>query len=102
MTLTVTQHARNVALFDLPGDQFINATQPLKRKQTMPTFGVTMPIGGHAYVEVEAETEEQAKELAMDQVSLTDIDGWEILDPVSQGNVLSFPSPWEIEVAEIG
>lgn len=35
MTLTVTQHARNVALFELPGGLFINATQPLKRKPQM-------------------------------------------------------------------
>jgi hypothetical protein len=65
----------------------------------MKKYNVTIPIAGHAYVEVEAENEEDAKEKAMDKTT-TDIE-WEYLDQFNKGNVCYCPSPWEIEVEEI-
>lgn len=64
----------------------------------MKTWSVTLPIGGHAYLVVEAETEEEAIEKAETVVTLTDIEEWETLSRVNSGNVCHFPSPWEIEV----
>lgn len=65
-------------------------------------FSVTIPIAGHAIVEVEATTEEEAIEAAFDQVELKDIDRWEALHRFSQGNVLYCPSPWEVEAEDVG
>ncbi|MCO5159671.1 MAG: hypothetical protein M9939_00925 [Mesorhizobium sp.] len=65
-------------------------------------YTVTIPIAGHAVVEVEADSEEQAKELALDQVELKHIETWDALHTVSSGNVLHFPSPWGIEVHDEG
>lgn len=62
----------------------------------MPKFIVIVPIAGHASCEVEAETEEQAKELAMEQ-QLT-LDEWEALETFATGNICHCPLPWEIEV----
>lgn len=66
----------------------------------MKTWTVTIPVGGHAVLSVEAETEQEAIDKAVDSVQLSDLESWDILNPVSRGNVLSFPSPWEIEAEE--
>lgn len=65
-------------------------------------FSVTIPIAGHAIVEVEAETEEEAIEAAFDKVQLSDIDSWEALHRFSEGNVLYCPSPWHAEAEDVG
>ena len=41
------------------------------------TYSVTMPIGGHAIVSVEANSEEEAIALAIDKVTYDDIETWD-------------------------
>lgn len=64
-------------------------------------YGVRVPIAGHAYIEVEAENEEEAKEKAMNNTTIDDIEEWEALDRFNQGNVCYCPDPWEIEIEEL-
>lgn len=66
----------------------------------MTLYNVVIPIGGHLDIQVEAESEREAIDKAMDEADLNFLTSWDILDPVSQGNVLNFPSPWNIEVTE--
>lgn len=61
----------------------------------MPTYNVTLPIAGHAFVEVEADSEEAAIEAALDAVTRDDIEEWEALREFNRGNVCNCPSPWE-------
>jgi hypothetical protein len=63
----------------------------------MKTWEVTIPIAGHAYVTVEAESEDKAIEKALDEASLKDVEGWEALERFNQGNVCYCPQPWEAE-----
>lgn len=60
-------------------------------------YGVTIPIAGHSYVEIEADNKEQAKEKAMECSEHGDV-SWECLDCFCEGNVLNCPSPNEIEI----
>ncbi len=64
----------------------------------MKTYNVIIPIAGHAYIQVEADNEEQAKEIAMEKATLDDLEDWECLDEFNRGNVCYCPTPWEIEV----
>lgn len=66
----------------------------------MTTYNVTIPIGGHAYLVIEAESEDEAISKAMDEVTLAHVDNWEALTRVNKGNVCYFPSPWEAEASE--
>lgn len=59
---------------------------------------VTIPIAGHAYLTVEAATEEEAREIALNSVTHDDIETWEQLEQFNEGNVCYCPHPWEIEV----
>lgn len=68
----------------------------------MKTWAVTIPIAGHAHMEVEAETQEEAIEKAMDKVTIDDVDEWEQLTKFHQGNVCYCPSPWEAVAEDIG
>ena len=43
----------------------------------MKTYEVTLPITGHIYIVVEADSEEDAIERAMEQYSRDDIENWE-------------------------
>ena len=61
------------------------------------TYGVTLPIAGHAYVEVEAETKEAAIEKAMKEVTKDHLEDWDPIEQFNRGNVCYCPSPWEIE-----
>lgn len=63
----------------------------------MATYQVTIPIAGHAYVEVEADSEDAAIEQAISKVEFNDIESWEALQQFNQGNVCYCPSPWEAE-----
>lgn len=67
----------------------------------MKRYDILVPIAGHAYVQVEAENEEQAKELALEEVTIKDIENWEPLEHFNRGNVCYCPSPWEIEITDI-
>ena len=65
----------------------------------MPRYRVTLPISGHAIVEVEAADAQAAIEAAGDIVETKDIEQWSI-HYGCRGNVCSFPNPWEPEVEE--
>ena len=67
------------------------------KEVTMPTYNVTIPIAGHAFKTVEADSEEEAIEKAMEEVSIDEIDEWGPLMRFNQGNVCYCPSPWEAE-----
>jgi hypothetical protein len=67
----------------------------------MPKYLVIMPIAGHISTEVEADSEDEAIELAKQNAKLEDVETWDILPSVNQGNVCNFPDPWEITVEEI-
>lgn len=54
----------------------------------MATYGVSLPITGSVYVEVEANSEEEAIEKALEsEVTSDDIEGWETHQQIVQGNV---------------
>jgi len=67
----------------------------------MKKYGVLVPIAGHCYVEVEAESETQAKSLAFENVTLDEIEDWDALEEFNKGNVCYCPSPWGVEVEEL-
>lgn len=63
------------------------------------TYGVTIPICGVAYVEVTADSEEAAIQEAIDKVTLDDVNEWEAMRFVVQGNVFYGPqSRAEVEL----
>jgi hypothetical protein len=66
----------------------------------MAQYNVVIPIAGHIYKTVEADSEEDAIEKAMESVSIDDIGGWETLRQFNRGNVCYCPSPWEAEAEE--
>ena len=63
-------------------------------------YHVTVPIGGHAFLTVVADSEEAAIERAMEEVTLEHIEDWDVMREVNRGNVCYFPSPWEITAYE--
>jgi hypothetical protein len=65
------------------------------------TYSVTLPIAGHAFLEVEASSEAEAIEKAMEVVTMDHIESWEALDQFNRGNVCYCPSPWEAEAQEV-
>lgn len=52
----------------------------------MKEFCVSVPICGYAVVTVEAEDEKEAIAKAIDTVELSDIESWEALEHVCEGN----------------
>jgi hypothetical protein len=68
----------------------------------MKEYEVTLPIAGHAYLTVEAESEEAAIEKAMGLVTINEIEDWEALTQFHEGNVCHCPSPWEAEAECVG
>lgn len=67
----------------------------------MATYYVTLPIAGHAFLEVEADSEKAAIDKAMEEVTINDIDEWEALEQFNQGNVCHCPSPWEATAEKV-
>lgn len=65
-------------------------------------YEVTIPIAGHAFLTVEADSEESAIEEAMNVVTIDDVEEWEALDQFNQGNICYFPMPWEAEANQVG
>ena len=63
----------------------------------MATWDVTVPIAGHAFKTVEADSEEEAIDKAIETVSLHDVENWEALTQLNMGNVCFCPRPWEAE-----
>lgn len=54
----------------------------------MPKYGVVLPVTGQVYCEVEAASEEEAIELAMDfPFTNKDIEDWETHKQTNRGNI---------------
>lgn len=68
----------------------------------MRIYSVTVPIAGHAIVEVEADSEEEAIEKAIGEVTREHLEGWEPLQQFNRGNVCYCPHPWEAEAEDLG
>ena len=67
----------------------------------MKTYTVTIPIAGHITVFVEANSAEEAREIALDDPEKDDSElTWETLECFTMGNVCYCPTPWKIEVEE--
>ena len=63
-------------------------------------FGVIIPIAGHLYCEVEATTEEEAIEKAMDmEHTIEEIEEWDYYQELVTGNVMHY-SVNKIEVTD--
>ena len=54
----------------------------------MTKYEVTLPIAGVAYLTVEAESEDEAIQKAMEIVQMDDIAEWEALHKIASGSVL--------------
>ena len=68
----------------------------------MAKYLVTLPVGGHIHVEVEAESANAAIEAAMlMDFRNSDIEEWDVLEKVSRGNVLYFPQPSSADARKI-
>lgn len=67
----------------------------------MKTYGVTVPITGHAFIEVEAESEDDAIREALESISLEHIESWEAIRAVNTGNICHCMTPWEADAVEI-
>lgn len=57
----------------------------------------TVPISGHAYITVEADTEEEAIKKAIEEVTLSDVETWQAHRQMHMGNVCNYDQPWEAE-----
>lgn len=63
----------------------------------MATWTVRLPITGYAVLDVEADDEATAIDAALDKVTIEDIDSWEAVERIIEGNVLYAQHPWEAE-----
>lgn len=67
----------------------------------MKRYSVILPIAGYACLEVEAESEKEALDAAMDAVTTDDIEEWEALEQIVEGNVFhGNQNKFEIELIE--
>jgi hypothetical protein len=57
----------------------------------MKEYCVSVPIAGYAVIVVEAEDEDGAIEKALDEVSLSNIESWEALEHICEGNCFNGP-----------
>jgi hypothetical protein len=78
------------------GSRFFNKEIEMSKQ-----WDVVIPIAGHVYKTVEADSAEEAIEKAMGEVSIDDIGEWEALERFNQGNVCYCPSPWEADATEV-
>lgn len=64
----------------------------------MPQYRVTMPIAGHAYYSVEAESEEQAiRNVMLMDIAADDYEWEPMVDGFNDGNICYCPEPWNPE-----
>jgi acyl-CoA reductase-like NAD-dependent aldehyde dehydrogenase len=64
------------------------------------TYNVTLPIAGHVYVTVEADSEEEAIERALETAADSKELEWETLRHFNRGNVCYCPTPWDAAAEE--
>jgi hypothetical protein len=69
----------------------------------MAKYQVTIPVAGHVFMEVEANSPDEAIERAMfeGEFRSSDIEGWELLEAFNRGNICYCPQPWEATAEEI-
>lgn len=60
-------------------------------------YYVTIPIAGHACLRVEAESEKDAIDKAMEAITIDNIEEWVGLDQFNQGNTCYCPKPWKAQ-----
>lgn len=69
----------------------------------MKTYNITLPITGIIYKTVEAESEEKAIALAIDESTIDDIEEWEVHRKIVGGNIFyGLQNEMEIEVEDDG
>ena len=68
----------------------------------MKEWAVTLPISGTAYVMVNAETEDEAIDKALEIVTNDDIESWEAHRNIVEGNVVYAQRPWHAEARDEG
>jgi len=64
----------------------------------MAEYQVTLPIAGTAYLTLEADSEEEAIEKALEECTMDDIESWAAMRRIVQGNVC-YAETWEAEAA---
>ena len=65
----------------------------------MKEYCVSVPIAGYAVIVVEAEDEDGAIEKALSECKLSDIESWEALEHICQGNCFYGPMN-DLEIEE--
>ena len=69
----------------------------------MPKYGITIPVAGYVWTEVEANDQDEAIEIAMDKsFSTGQIKEWNLYKQFMKGNVSQIDGPTEIEIQELG
>jgi hypothetical protein len=66
-----------------------------RSESKMKTYYVTLPIAGHAFITVEAESEDAAIDAALNEVTIEHLESWEAIPHFNQGNVCYCPRPWD-------
>ena len=64
------------------------------------TYEVTIPITGIAYLTIEAESEDEAIETAIGEVTIDNLETWEAVRDIHRGNVCYAMQPWSAEARE--
>ena len=67
----------------------------------MGKYLVIVPVAGHAFIEVEADSPNEAEVLAFERLGPENLEDWEPLEAFNEGNVCHCPFPWEVEVEEL-
>lgn len=68
----------------------------------MRSYCVTLPVTGIAVIDVEAETEEEAIEKALQDVTSAHLEQWEAVERINAGNVCYAMHPWTAEADDQG
>ena len=63
-------------------------------------YQVQLPIAGHAFIDVEADSRADAIQKALGAVTRDHIEEWEAIEQFNEGNVCYCPHPWEAVVAD--
>ena len=67
----------------------------------MKEYYLKIPMAGSVEISVEAESEKEAIEKAMNEATIKNVGEWEMFTKIVEGNVLYAPQ-WEIEIEDCG
>lgn len=73
-------------------------------KYTIPSlkeYYVIIPVAGHAYLSVEAESESHAIDKALEVVTIDNVETWEPLEEFNRGNFCFCPMPWKVRAEPV-